>query len=65
MYNVSLNRNLPLGLSPGIGLSAYLTYGLILGEGLTVQEAFTSVRHTHTKILFYVVLCLHYCIVLL
>mmetsp|Transcript_1487 Transcript_1487/g.2489 ORF Transcript_1487/g.2489 Transcript_1487/m.2489 type:complete len:572 (-) Transcript_1487:2014-3729(-) len=34
--------NLPLGLAPGIGLSAYLTYGLILGDGLSVQEAFTS-----------------------
>jgi xanthine/uracil/vitamin C permease (AzgA family) len=35
--------NMPLGLAPGIGLSAYLAYGLILGEGLTRQEAFTSV----------------------
>ncbi|KAJ1411526.1 hypothetical protein B484DRAFT_435575, partial [Ochromonadaceae sp. CCMP2298] len=34
--------NLPLGLAPGIGLSAYLTYGLVLGDGLSVQEAFTS-----------------------
>ena len=36
--------NLPLGLAPGIGLSAYLTYGLVMGEGLTIQEAFTSVN---------------------
>lgn len=34
--------NLPVGLAPGIGLSAYLTYGLILGDGLSIQEAFTS-----------------------
>lgn len=34
--------NLPLGLAPGMGFSAYLTYGLILGEGLTIKEAYTS-----------------------
>eukprot|EP01031_Cornospumella_fuschlensis_P046861 gene46861-57376_t len=30
--------NLPLGLAPGVGLSAYLTYGLVLGEGFSVKE---------------------------
>lgn len=34
--------NLPLGLAPGVGLSAYLTYGLVMGNGLSVQEAFTT-----------------------
>lgn len=34
---------MPFGLAPGIGLSAYLTYGLVMGEGLSIQEAFTSV----------------------
>lgn len=38
-----VNRNLPLGLAPGVGLSAYLTYGLVLGDGLSVKEAFTTV----------------------
>lgn len=37
--------NMPVGLAPGIGLSAYLTYGLVLGQGLSIHEAFTSVRH--------------------
>ena len=35
--------NLPFGTAPGIGLSAYLAYGLILENGLTISEAFTSV----------------------
>lgn len=35
--------NFPFGLASGVGLSAYLTYGLVLGEGFTVPEAFTSV----------------------
>ena len=35
--------NLPLGLAPGIGLSAYLVYGLVLGEQYTIKEAFTTV----------------------
>lgn len=34
--------NLPFGLAPGIGLSTYLTYGLILGEHLTLTQAYTS-----------------------
>lgn len=35
--------NMPLGLSPGLGLSAYLTYGLVLGDGQSVSQAFTTV----------------------
>ena len=35
--------NMPLGLSPGLGLSAYLTYGLVLGDGQSVPQAFTTV----------------------
>lgn len=35
--------NFPFGLASGVGLSAYLTYGLVLDEGYTVPEAFTSV----------------------
>jgi xanthine/uracil/vitamin C permease (AzgA family) len=35
--------NLPLGLSPGVGLSAYLAYGLVLSEVLTIGQAFTAV----------------------
>ena len=34
--------NLPFGLAPGIGLSAYLIYGLVLNDELTIEEAFTS-----------------------
>jgi xanthine/uracil/vitamin C permease (AzgA family) len=34
---------MPLGLAPGIGLSTYLAYGLMMGQGLTKTEAFTSV----------------------
>jgi len=44
--------NLPLGLAPGIGLSAYLTYGLVLGDGLSVQEAFTSCFISGLALLF-------------
>ncbi len=35
---------MPFGLAPGIGLSTYLAYGLMMGQGLTKTEAFTSVR---------------------
>jgi AGZA family xanthine/uracil permease-like MFS transporter len=35
--------NLPLGLAPGVGLSTYLTFGMVFGDGLTIKEAFTSV----------------------
>ena len=35
--------NLPFGLAPGIGLSAYLAYGLVLENGLTISQAFTAV----------------------
>jgi AGZA family xanthine/uracil permease-like MFS transporter len=34
--------NLPFGLAPGVGLSTYLVYGLVLGEGLSFSQAFTS-----------------------
>eukprot|EP01040_Poterioochromonas_malhamensis_P012890 gene12890-14123_t len=34
--------NMPFGLAPGIGLSTYLAYGLMMGQGLTKTEAFTS-----------------------
>ena len=40
---VGVCGNLPFGLASGVGLSAYLTSGLVLGEGFTVSEAFTSV----------------------
>lgn len=36
-------RNLPCGLAPGIGLSTFLTYGLVMRDGLTIAQAFTSV----------------------
>ncbi|GMH47571.1 hypothetical protein TrRE_jg12044 [Triparma retinervis] len=35
--------NLPFALAPGMGLSAYLVYGLVLGDVLTLPEALTSV----------------------
>jgi adenine/guanine/hypoxanthine permease len=41
---VGLFGNLPFGLAPGVGLSAYLTYGLVAGQGMTIAQAFTSVR---------------------
>lgn len=34
--------NLPFGLAPGVGLSTYLTFGMVFGDGLTTKEAFTS-----------------------
>jgi xanthine/uracil/vitamin C permease (AzgA family) len=34
---------MPFGLAPGIGLSTYLAYGLMMGAGLTKTEAFTTV----------------------
>jgi len=34
--------NLPFGLAPGLGLSAYLTYGLVVPEVLTKQQALTT-----------------------
>ena len=40
---VGVVGNLPLALSPGMGLSAYLTYGLVLSNLLTLKEATTSV----------------------
>ena len=37
-----ITSNLPIGLAPGVGLSAYLVFGLILGDNLTIKEAFTT-----------------------
>jgi len=34
--------NLPFGLAPGMGLSAYVTYGLVLGDVMSVQYALTA-----------------------
>ena len=34
--------NLPFGLAPGIGLSAYFIYGLVLTKELSIEEAFAS-----------------------
>ena len=34
--------NLPFGLAPGTGLSAYLTYGLVLSGYLTRSQAMTT-----------------------
>ena len=39
---VGLLGNLPFGLAPGMGLSAYLVYGLVLADVLSVAEALTS-----------------------
>ena len=44
-----ISGNFPFGLASGVGLSAYLTYGLVLGEGFTVPEAFTSVSNNNTE----------------
>jgi len=41
-FITGIMSNLPLGLAPGVGLSAYLVFGLILGDGLTIKEAFTT-----------------------
>jgi AGZA family xanthine/uracil permease-like MFS transporter len=39
---VGLVANLPFGLAPGLGLSAYLSYGLVRNLGFTWQEALTA-----------------------
>lgn len=39
---VGFAGNLPFGLAPGMGLSAYLVYGLVFGEGQSLKQAFTS-----------------------
>lgn len=69
-------RNLPLGLAPGVGLSTYLTYGLVLGQGLSIKEAFTTVSHHNffinsehsSEITYlrwhYVVLCIRFAVAL-
>lgn len=36
-------RNLPFGLASGLGLSAYLVYGLVLGRKLFVEFWFVIV----------------------
>jgi adenine/guanine/hypoxanthine permease len=39
---VGLLGNLPFGLAPGLGLSAYLTFGLVQSEVCTLSEALTA-----------------------
>jgi AGZA family xanthine/uracil permease-like MFS transporter len=39
---VGVGGNLPFGLAPGLGLSAYLTYGLVLADVATLSEALTA-----------------------
>lgn len=34
--------NLPFSIASGLGLSAYITYGVVLSSGLSVDQAFTS-----------------------
>ena len=34
--------NLPFGLAPGMGLSAYITYGLVLSNSLSSRQALTA-----------------------
>jgi adenine/guanine/hypoxanthine permease len=41
-FVVGIGGNLPFGLAPGLGLSAYLTYGLVQADLATVEEALTS-----------------------
>ena len=40
-FMVGLLANLPFGCAPGIGLSAYLVYGLVKAELCTLKEALT------------------------
>ena len=39
---VGIGGNLPFGLAPGLGLSAYLAYGLVLADLATLSEALTA-----------------------
>ena len=39
---VGICGNLPFGLAPGLGLSAYLAYGLVLADVATLSEALTA-----------------------
>lgn len=41
-FVVGIGGNLPFGLAPGLGLSAYLTYGLVQSGLTTVEEALTA-----------------------
>ncbi|GBG33718.1 Guanine/hypoxanthine permease pbuG [Hondaea fermentalgiana] len=41
-FIVGYFANLPFGLAPGLGLSAYLSYGLIKGKGIPWEGALTS-----------------------
>src|SRR5690606_23035095 len=36
---MGLYANLPIALAPGMGLNAFFAYTLVLGQGLTWQEA--------------------------
>lgn len=40
---MGLWANWPVGLAPGLGLNAYFTYTVILGDGYTYQQALTAV----------------------
>eukprot|EP00475_Leptophrys_vorax_P025817 TRINITY_DN36110_c0_g1_i1.p1 TRINITY_DN36110_c0_g1~~TRINITY_DN36110_c0_g1_i1.p1 ORF type:complete len:521 (+),score=142.45 TRINITY_DN36110_c0_g1_i1:37-1563(+) len=37
-----IGANLPFGLAPGLGLSAYFSYGMVQAAGMTWQEALTA-----------------------
>jgi len=41
-FIVGYFANLPFGLAPGLGLSAYLSYGLVKGKGIPWEGALTS-----------------------
>lgn len=41
-FTVGIFGNLPFGLAPGLGLSAYLTFGLVQAGLCTLQEALTA-----------------------
>ena len=41
-FVVGLFGNLPFGMAPGLGLSAYLTYGLVVAGLCTLPEALTA-----------------------
>jgi AGZA family xanthine/uracil permease-like MFS transporter len=41
-FIIGFGGNLPFGCAPGLGLSAYLTFGLVQAELCTLQEAMTA-----------------------
>jgi Na+-translocating ferredoxin:NAD+ oxidoreductase RnfE subunit len=43
LHDARVCRNLPFGLCPGLGLTAYVVYGMILGNSTTLAQAFTAV----------------------